>query len=180
MDAAVKGANVSVATFFAAPSVINFGGGYLTGSQAAFSASYDAFRQAVLDVAATPIDLQRIGGEIMNALVEQVRQAGVLGAGGAGFPCHIKIDTKAEVLIANGAECEPLLYKDQLVMQRFTESMLAGMQLFMEQIGARGWVLAIKEKHHTSIGHVQPLLPSNIVLKIMPNVYPAGDEYELV
>lgn len=116
----------------------------------------------------------------MNALVEQVRQAGVVGAGGAGFPCHIKIDTKAEVLIANGAECEPLLYKDQLVMQRYTESMFAGMQLLMEQIGASRGVLAIKEKHQSSIAHVQPLLPSNIELKIMPNVYPAGDEYELV
>jgi Na+-translocating ferredoxin:NAD+ oxidoreductase RnfC subunit len=116
----------------------------------------------------------------VNALVEQVRRAGVVGAGGAGFPCYAKIDAKADVLIANGAECEPLLYKDQLVMQRFTDSMIAGMQLLMEHIGAGRGVLAIKKKHLASIAHVQPLLPSNIELKIMPNVYPAGDEYELV
>lgn len=57
----------------------------------------------------------------MSALVEKIRQAGVVGAGGAGFPCYAKIATSVEVLIANGAECEPLLNKDQLVMQRFTE-----------------------------------------------------------
>ena len=117
---------------------------------------------------------------VVDNLVDKVRQAGVVGAGGAGFPCYIKIDTQAEVLIANGAECEPLLYKDQLVMQRFTESMLQGMQLLMAHTGASRGVLAIKQKHQASIAHVQPLLPANIELKIMPNVYPAGDEYELV
>ncbi|MBQ0729339.1 MAG: SLBB domain-containing protein [Oleispira antarctica] len=116
----------------------------------------------------------------MSALVEQVRQAGVVGAGGAGFPCYAKITSAADVLIANGAECEPLLNKDQLVMQHFTEYMLEGMQLLMQQIGASRGVLAIKQKHQDSIAHLEPLLPANIELKIMPNVYPAGDEYELV
>lgn len=116
----------------------------------------------------------------MSALVEKVRQAGVVGAGGAGFPCYAKITTNVDVLIANGAECEPLLNKDQLVIQRFTEYMFEGMQLLMKQVGASRGVLAIKEKHQDSIAHVQPLLPANIELKVMPNVYPAGDEYELV
>ncbi len=116
----------------------------------------------------------------MDELVQKVRQAGVVGAGGAGFPSYVKIAAQAELLIANGAECEPLLYKDQAVIQRFTEPMLQGMQLLMQHIGARRGVLAIKEKHQASIDHVRALLPANIELKIMPNVYPAGDEYELV
>ncbi|GAA4082200.1 4Fe-4S dicluster domain-containing protein [Zhongshania borealis] len=119
-------------------------------------------------------------GTLDDTLVDKVRQAGIVGAGGAGFPCYIKMDTQAAVLIANGAECEPLLYKDQFVMQHFTESMLQGMQLLMAHIGASRGVLAIKQKHQESIAHVQPLLPANIELKIMSNVYPAGDEYELV
>lgn len=56
-DAALKAADVEVATFFAPPSETNFGGGYLTGSQAACKAACDAFQQAVLDVAAMPIDI---------------------------------------------------------------------------------------------------------------------------
>ena len=43
---------------------------------------------------------------------EQVKNAGVVGAGGAGFPSHVKASSKVEFVIANGAECEPLLHKD--------------------------------------------------------------------
>ncbi|TQV81129.1 ethanolamine utilization microcompartment protein EutL [Exilibacterium tricleocarpae] len=57
MDAALKAANVEIAAFFAPPSETNFGGGYLTGSQAACKAACDAFQQAVLDVAAQPLDI---------------------------------------------------------------------------------------------------------------------------
>lgn len=116
----------------------------------------------------------------MNGLQDKVRQAGVVGAGGAGFPCYVKIATQADLLIANGAECEPLLNKDQVVIQQFTEELLGGMKLLMEHIGARRAVLCIKEKHQDSINHIKPLLPADMDLKIMPNVYPAGDEYELV
>lgn len=116
----------------------------------------------------------------MSDLIQQVRNAGVVGAGGAGFPCYVKIDCRADLLIANGAECEPLLNKDQMVIQHFTGPLLQGMQLLMQHIGAGRGVLALKKKHRASIDHIRPLLPDNIDLKIMPNVYPAGDEYELV
>jgi len=43
-------------------------------------------------------------------IVEKVREAGVIGAGGAGFPTHIKLNSQVEVVIANGAECEPLVH----------------------------------------------------------------------
>lgn len=57
MDAALKAADVKIAAFFAPPSETNYGGGYLTGSQAACSAACAAFQQAVLDVAGMPIDI---------------------------------------------------------------------------------------------------------------------------
>lgn len=116
----------------------------------------------------------------MNSLVEKVRNAGVVGAGGAGFPSYVKIQARADVLIANGAECEPLLFKDQTIIQRFSAELLQGMALLMELTGASRGVIAIKEMHQDSISHIEPLLPENIEVKAMPNVYPAGDEYELV
>ena len=48
-------------------------------------------------------------------LAEKVRLAGLVGAGGGGFPTHIKLNAKAETVIANGAECEPLLHKAVVV-----------------------------------------------------------------
>ena len=51
------------------------------------------------------------------SLVDKVRQAGVVGAGGGGFPTHVKLAAKADTVIANGAECEPLLHKDATIME---------------------------------------------------------------
>ncbi len=116
----------------------------------------------------------------MTNLLDAVKQAGVVGAGGAGFPTYQKLDARADLLIANGAECEPLLNKDQVVMQDFADELLAGMQLAMTQIGAAEGIIGLKQKHVHSIEVLQPKLPANIRLLQMPNVYPAGDEYELV
>ncbi|MBV8470472.1 MAG: hypothetical protein JOY60_11525, partial [Burkholderiaceae bacterium] len=46
-------------------------------------------------------------------IVERVREAGVVGAGGAGFPTHVKLAASAEIFLVNGAECEPMLKVDQ-------------------------------------------------------------------
>ena len=49
----------------------------------------------------------------MQELIKKVESAGVVGAGGAGFPTHVKLGGKAEILLVNAAECEPLLAVDQ-------------------------------------------------------------------
>ncbi|HBW46601.1 TPA: electron transport complex protein RnfC, partial [bacterium] len=61
-----------------------------------------------------------------NSLQDSVRNAGVVGAGGAGFPTHVKISAKVEIVIANGAECEPLLRVDQQIMAKFAEKVVSG------------------------------------------------------
>ena len=53
----------------------------------------------------------------LMSLVTQVRQAGVVGAGGGGFPAHVKLVAKADTVIANGAECEPLLHKQRFALR---------------------------------------------------------------
>ena len=70
-------------------------------------------------------------------LAEKVRQAGVVGAGGGGFPTHVKLNAKADTIIANGAECEPLLHKDAVIMEENAAELVRGMQLAIEAVGAR-------------------------------------------
>lgn len=53
------------------------------------------------------------------SLLEQVKEAGVVGAGGAGFPTYAKLNCKAEYILMNGAECEPLLRVDQQLMAMY-------------------------------------------------------------
>ena len=49
-------------------------------------------------------------------VIEKIRDAGIVGAGGAGFPSHVKLNVDAEVVVVNGAECEPLIRVDQQLM----------------------------------------------------------------
>lgn len=104
----------------------------------------------------------------MANLLEALQRAGVVGAGGAGFPTYEKLNARVGLLIANGAECEPLLNKDQVIMQHYADELLAGMQLAMQQIGASEGAIGVKEKHARSIEVLTPLLPANIRLVVMP------------
>ena len=115
-------------------------------------------------------------------LASKVQQAGVVGAGGAGFPTHVKLGAKAEIYIANGTECEPLLRADQHLMATEAASMLAGMKLAMDATGATEGIIAIKRGYATAraaLDALQPRYPA-IQLHLFDSFYPAGDEYVVV
>jgi Na+-translocating ferredoxin:NAD+ oxidoreductase RnfC subunit len=114
-------------------------------------------------------------------LIEQIRQAGVVGSGGAGFPTWKKLDVQVEHIIANGAECEPLLYKDREVMLQRSERLLKGLQVMQAVTGAETVTVSVKEKNADVIDRLRPALEKNGFRSLIyPNVYPAGDEYVLV
>jgi Na+-translocating ferredoxin:NAD+ oxidoreductase RnfC subunit len=114
-------------------------------------------------------------------LVEQVRLAGVVGAGGGGFPTHVKLAAKADTVIANGAECEPLLHKDAAVMERLAKEMVQGMLLSMRAVDARDGVVGIKAKNHQAVAAVEAACKNTPVkVYLLGDYYPAGDEYDLV
>lgn len=112
---------------------------------------------------------------------QKIFNAGVVGAGGAGFPTHIKAEAKVEYMIANGAECEPLIHKDVELMTHYASEIVSGMKMMMEQIGAKKGFFGIKEKNKTAIEKItQHIKNENIELVLLSDFYPAGDEYELV
>ncbi|HGW5057022.1 TPA: 4Fe-4S dicluster domain-containing protein [Citrobacter koseri] len=107
---------------------------------------------------------------------DRVRAAGVVGAGGAGFPAHVKLQAQVEIFLVNAAECEPMLKVDQQLMAQQPARLIRGVQYAMKATGAREGIIALKEKYHDAIEALTPLLPSSIRLHILPDVYPAGDE----
>ena len=117
----------------------------------------------------------------MHPIVEKIKQAGVVGAGGAGFPAHVKYNAQAEIILANGAECEPLLYKDKELMRLFPSEVQKGMELAAEAVGASRTILGIKAKNEEVIGQFKGLFggTSHEIFE-MGDYYPAGDEYVLV
>lgn len=114
-------------------------------------------------------------------LTEQVREAGVVGTGGGGFPAHVKLAGKADTLIANGAECEPLLHKDAVIMEREAELLVKGMVLAAETVGAADAVIGIKaKKHHAVEAVTKACQGTRVRVHLLGDYYPAGDEYDLV
>ena len=77
-------------------------------------------------------------------LIDIIAKSGIVGAGGAGFPTHVKMNAKAEYVIINGAECEPLLRVDQQLMAVETKKILDALKLCMEAVGADKGVIALK------------------------------------
>jgi Na+-translocating ferredoxin:NAD+ oxidoreductase RnfC subunit len=114
-------------------------------------------------------------------LSEQLREAGVVGAGGAGFPTYVKAQSQVEFLIANGAECEPLIHKDAELMKHFPAGILAGMVWMMDAVGAKSGKFGIKTKNAASLEALKQHLTSDrIEFVMLGDFYPSGDEYELV
>jgi hypothetical protein len=104
-----------------------------------------------------------------------------VGAGGGGFPTHVKLNAKAETVIANGAECEPLLHKDAVIMEESAAELVRGMQLAMEAVGAKEGVIGVKGKKKHAVEAVQAASKgTNVRVQLLGDYYPAGDEYDLV
>lgn len=119
------------------------------------------------------------------SLLNQIRDAGIIGAGGAGFPTHVKLNTKADYIIMNGAECEPLLRVDQQLLESYPDEILRGFEMVARLVEAKDAVIGIKGKHREVIALLQKRIAElgfsdYIRVGILPDMYPAGDEQVLV
>ena len=113
-------------------------------------------------------------------LSEKIFNAGVVGAGGAGFPAHIKAKSKIEFVLANGAECEPLIHKDYELMVHFPKEITKGLELLIECTSAKKGFFGIKEKNSKAISIIKQCLNGKTELTKLGDFYPSGDEFELV
>ena len=117
-------------------------------------------------------------------IVDKVRAAGVVGAGGAGFPTHVKLDSDVERVLGNGASCEPLLMSDPFLMEHEPESILRGLILAMQSTGALKGTICLKGKHQQAMNIMQETTGKNKFKSIdvfeLGDFYPAGDEQVLV
>jgi len=113
-------------------------------------------------------------------IIKKVADAGVVGCGGAGFPTHVKIAADADFVIANGAECEPLLKGDQYLMETKAAEIVRGMRYVMKTSGASQGYIGLKKKYHRQIEALNKALAPGIKIFEMGNVYPAGDEHVMV
>ena len=115
-------------------------------------------------------------------LLDIIAQSGIVGAGGAGFPTHVKLNAQAEYVIVNGAECEPLLRVDQQLMALESKKLCDALDLVKKAVGAKYAVIALKSHYHDAIDSLNKVVPGyeGMRLHLMGNFYPAGDEQVMV
>lgn len=115
-------------------------------------------------------------------LKKVVKNAGVVGAGGAGFPSYAKFDKSVDTIILNCAECEPLLRLHRSLLELKAHEILSALDLIKKTLGAKEVIVALKEAYTKAIAAVESELASfeNISVCKLDEVYPAGDEVVLI
>lgn len=118
-------------------------------------------------------------------ILQRIREAGLVGMGGAAFPGNVKLLTsmgKVDTLISNACECEPYITADDCLMRAEPESVLRGMEILLRVLKPMRTVLAIENNKLCAIEQIQKHLPLHpeIELAVLPTRYPQGSEKQLV
>lgn len=133
----------------------------------------------------TPIDYKNLE---TSALRNLIREAGIVGLGGAGFPSFIKLnpgpDARVETLILNGAECEPYITCDAMLMQDSPRKIIDGLLIMRHALNIDKCIIALednKKAAHTMLVNAlrEDETPFINVIQI-PTIYPAGGEKQII
>ena len=115
-------------------------------------------------------------------LMDKIKEAGIVGCGGAVFPTHVKLDCQVKHLIVNAAQCEPLLHTDRWLVRYKGDEIITAIEAVAAEIGADDCQVAMKETHVEEITHFQKLIAirnSRIKIFAIQSFYPVGDEQAL-
>ncbi len=147
----------------------------------------------VLAVEIKPDGLQEIHGSVVapdytdrESLIKSIRESGVVGLGGAGFPTSIKLSPppgkKLDTLIINGAECEPYITSDFREMMENPEGIIEGTKRVMEITGVNKAFIAIEQNKQEAIDKISSLLKESEDIDVVPlrTRYPQGGEKQLI
>lgn len=118
----------------------------------------------------------------MKELSNILQQNGIVGAGGAGFPTYAKLDERAETIILNCAECEPLLRLHRQLLEKHAREIVETFHMIGETVGAKDIVIGIKKAYKKTIEALNECIGDykGVRLGLLDEVYPAGDEVVLI
>ena len=120
-----------------------------------------------------------------DEILHAIREAGIVGMGGAAFPGNVKALSamgKVDTLIANACECEPYITADDSLLRTNPEQVLEGMLILKKVLKPERMVLAVEDNKAEAIEKVKGLLPNypGIELAVLPTRYPQGAEKQLI
>ena len=121
-----------------------------------------------------------------KVIIEKIKNAGIVGMGGATFPCHVKLcpppGCKAECVIINAVECEPYLTADHSLMLEHAEEILEGVEIIMKAVGVDKGYVGIENNKPDAIALMTEMAQSHPSITIVPLKvkYPQGGEKQLI
>ncbi len=126
-------------------------------------------------------DYDRLAPARLQALI---RDHGIVGLGGAGFPAHVKlaegVDNAVDTLIINGVECEPHITCDDRLIQEKAYYVVAGARMIRHAVQARHCVIAVEDDMPEAWAALAELMDDDLELVQVPTRYPAGGEKQLI
>ena len=129
----------------------------------------------------TPEEVEQLTPE---ALMEIIREAGIVGMGGATFPTHVKLSSglgKVDTIIVNISECEPYIVADDLLCREHAKEVVSGLKLIMKVLGLSTAHIAMENNKPAAADALHwEIDPSQIRLDILPAKYPQGAEKQLI
>ena len=137
----------------------------------------------------TPVEVKPFAGDLETAdkdeLLHMIREAGIVGMGGAAFPGNVKALSsigKIDTLIANACECEPYITADDSLLRTKPHQVLKGMLVLKALLNPSRVVLAVEDNKAAAIEKIRAMLPdySGIELAVLPTRYPQGAEKQLI
>ena len=118
----------------------------------------------------------------IKELSKILRENGIVGAGGAGFPTYAKLDKRLETIILNCSECEPLLRLHRHLLKKYADEIIRTFSFVADTVGAEEAVIGIKKNCKGTIAAINEVigLYPKVRLKLLDDVYPVGDEVILI
>ena len=117
----------------------------------------------------------------LQELQKIVYEAGIVGAGGAGFPTHKKFSDKVNQIVVNAAECEPLMMVDHHILEKHLQALVDTLNVLIDVMKADEAIIGIKGKnmHLLDKKILESINGTKVKVKEIPDIYPAGDEVVL-
>ncbi len=134
------------------------------------------------------LGLEHLSDISPRQLTEHIRQCGIAGMGGAGFPTAVKLSTgqrEIHTLILNGAECEPYITADDMLMRERAAEVIQGAQILLHIVGAKGCMIGVEDNKPQAIAALNAALVElgeehHIDVVTIPTKYPSGGEKQLI
>ena len=111
-----------------------------------------------------------------------IKENGIVGAGGAGFPTYMKIDKRANTILMNCAECEPLLRLHRQLLKERAQEIVKTFAMIADVVEAEEAIIGIKEEYKSTIEALNQYVPlyPKVKIQLLPGAYPMGDEVVLI